>query len=103
MNSDYPSGRTPESSSDDTIELFGLLRRRRKLLIGTFLLGLTAAIGYQLFATRLYEARLELMLMRRDSSVPANGVGTQSEVDGSSLTNEPVSYTHLTLPTIYSV
>ena len=94
MNSDYPSGRTPESSSDDTIELFGLLRRRRKLLIGTFLLGLIAAIGYQLFATRLYEARLELMLMRRDSSVPANGVGTQSEVDGSSLTNELLA-THM--------
>ena len=82
--------------ADDTIELFGLLRRRRKHLVGTFLVGLAVALAYQLLAERRYEARLELMVMRRDSSVPANGVGSQGEVDGSSLTDELLA-THMKL------
>lgn len=98
MISEQANGRAgngvTSQSTDDTIELFGLLRRRRKLLIGTFVLGLGIACAYQLLAEPLYEARLELMVMRRDSSVPATGVGTQGEVDGSSLTDELLA-THM--------
>ncbi|MFK7819100.1 MAG: polysaccharide biosynthesis tyrosine autokinase [Planctomycetaceae bacterium] len=91
MNSDHMNGRkvvNQGDNSDDTIELFGMLRRRRLLLVSTFLVGIGAASAYQFLAERLYEARLELMVMRRDSSVPATGVDGQSEVDGTTLSGE---------------
>jgi capsular exopolysaccharide synthesis family protein len=89
VNSNHTNGSSVgQQNADDTIELFGMLRRRRVLLIGTFLLGIAAAIAYQFLAQPLYEARLELMVMRRDSSVPATGVDGQSEVDGSTLSGE---------------
>ena len=72
---------------------WGVLHRRWKYLAGGVALGLGLAIAYYCVASTKYESMAQILIMKKDSTLPARGV--EKQTDNASQVSEDLLATHM--------
>ena len=93
---DSAGGSAKPPSAIDSLDVLGALRRRQWLIGSCFIMCVGMALLYQFTTVPKYRAELQIMVLQRDSSLPAAGVSDSSDVDGISLADNVLA-THMQL------
>ncbi len=78
MNSVSGRDSSTFSTSVQPVELFGLLYRRWRWIVSGLMVGVAAAVAYCLLGTDLYEASVQILVMKKDSNLPTQAIDAAS-------------------------